>query len=364
MMDSTVNRRVFPLGSALPGLIVLITVSGFAAWAFTYSTALDRARTLEPRAHTPQALAHVARLALDHLDRQPWSQEAARLAAASLSRLDHPEQAEEYYRRAGTLDQSQLHTRAYAWVRANQRDQAIAAYRHLVERYPDDAEAQRLLAGLYYSRKQYQEAILAARRLSELPAGAIEGHRLLGTILHETGNPESAVDALERVVELDPSLARVPADGHAILWTYLAMDLISIGRADDAIRYLERALRSQDDPLMRVMLGRAYQQRGELDIAEEQWRRALQRDPALALGWLELGRLQLAQSRLDEAQESLSRAVQLAPEDYEVVFALRSVAQRQGDDDRARAFTQRLETLRARRESPMNGMGPRTLNVQ
>src|SRR5581483_8054984 len=79
--------------------LMLAGLGGLTGWNLTRSSALDEARRAYARVDLYAALQH----ALDHLDRQPWSREAALVAANCLSRLDYSDQAEAYYQRAGRL---------------------------------------------------------------------------------------------------------------------------------------------------------------------------------------------------------------------------------------------------------------------
>src|SRR5205807_9761401 len=109
------------------------------------------------------------RRAQDHLDPRPWSQRAARMAALCLSRLDFADSAEPYYRRAGRLSRDDLHVRAYGLVRANRRLQAEAAYRQILEQWPDDPLALRRLGAELITMMRWDEALEVARRLVRAP---------------------------------------------------------------------------------------------------------------------------------------------------------------------------------------------------
>ena len=61
------------------------------------------------------------RYSLDHLERRPWSREAALLAARCLSRLDFADAAEPHYERTGELDLNDLQIRAFGLVQGNHR---------------------------------------------------------------------------------------------------------------------------------------------------------------------------------------------------------------------------------------------------
>src|SRR3954468_1605627 len=115
-------------------LLAIASLLAFTAWNVTRSDALEEALAACRRGDFATGLGK----AEDHLDRRPWSREAARIAALCLSRLDFPDQAEGYYRRAGELGLDDLHVRAYGLVRGNRRQQAEEAYRQILSSRPED----------------------------------------------------------------------------------------------------------------------------------------------------------------------------------------------------------------------------------
>lgn len=342
-----------------PALLAAIASLAFAGWAWSRSDSLERATDLAARSAMPESLASVVGLALDHLDRQPWDQRAARLAAVSLSRLDQAAVAEPYYRRAGRLSLEDSRTRAYALARANRRDDAIAAYRAILAVWPDDIPALQMLGGIHYSRKEYDIALELARRLQELPGGEVQGHWRAATILHEIDYREDAAAEFEAVVRLDPELAQIPAEARPWFWFRAADDLLFLGQSDRVRTLLEPVVRQTDDPKLALLLGRAQYQSGALDVAGATWSRVTETHPRNATAWLELGRLRLARGQLPEAVSALERAVELEPRDIEAHYSLRTAYTRTGQGEQADRVSQRLDQLRAGAPPTSGGMGPR-----
>ena len=129
--------RLRGAASALSGLALLVGLLGLTAWNVTRSAALMEARRKYARGELVSCLEY----ALDHLQRRPWSREAALLAARCLSRLDHSDAAEPYYERAGELDLDDLQTRAFGLARGNDRLRAIEAYDQILARWPENVTA-------------------------------------------------------------------------------------------------------------------------------------------------------------------------------------------------------------------------------
>src|SRR3954467_2543372 len=88
--------------------LVLAGLLTLTVWNHTRWEALGEAQAAYGRGDFVSGL----RRAYAHLDRCPWSGQAARVAALCLSRLDFPAAAEPFYRKAGTLEVEDLHVRA------------------------------------------------------------------------------------------------------------------------------------------------------------------------------------------------------------------------------------------------------------
>lgn len=348
------RRRPRP-AAALVLLVLLLAT----AWSVTRSGALGEAEAAYSRATDPPGLSRALRLALDHLDRQPWSRGASLIAARCLSRLDFVDAAEPYYRRLGTLDLSDMHLRAYAILRANRRDRAIEAYRDILRSHPDDVEASRILGGIYYSRKQYDDALAEARRLIANPLGVVQGHRLAATVYHEDALPEQAVGECERVLELDPRLESIPAEAQTVFWLSYTSDLLQLGRAGEARRLLTGLLAGREEPWIRAELGRAASQLGDFDQAEREWTRVSEQRPEAAEPWYELGRIALARTPPDPAKaaEFLERADSLVPSDYRVLFLLRNAYLRLDRKADADALIGRIDQARLKAKPAATGIG-------
>ena len=216
---------------------LLLGLSIATAWNLSRSDALEEARRAYTRGNAETCLQH----ALDHLERRPWSREAALLVARCLSRMDYTEEAEPYFRRAGALSLNDLHLRAYGLARGPHHDRAIAAYREILDRSPDDVIAMRRLAAVLLAQNDTPQLLELADRLSRVPGGEVVGAMLRGTVYHNESNPQMAVASFERVLELDPGLREMPAS-RKLFWDQLAKDLVECGRIEDACHRLEQAL--------------------------------------------------------------------------------------------------------------------------
>ena len=157
------------IGFAL--LAVLIALSAVTVWNTTRSDALKLLADSYTRGELASCLQH----SLDHLRRQPWSLEAALLAAHCLNRLDFAEQAEAYYDRAGDLSPNDLQIRAYGLVRGPHPEHAIPVFDQLLARSPGNVTAMRRLAAVLLAQNQTEEILKLAEQLDRTSHGAVVG---------------------------------------------------------------------------------------------------------------------------------------------------------------------------------------------
>ncbi len=322
---------------------LLIGLLGLTAWIQTRSDALAKAQL----AYNQADLLHCLQHALDHLERQPWSSEAALLAARCLSRLDYADAAEPYYRRAGKLSLNDSQIRAYGMARGPHPDQAIAAYRAILEVAPENITALRRLAAILLAQKKTDDILKLADRLAKLPDGAVIGTTLRGVAYHNDNNPQQAVAAFKDVLKLDPELKEMPL-ARSLFWSHLVDDLIASGRMEDADRSLTQALENASDASLMNRLGMIYFLRGELDDAERSFRRAAEWDPSSFDPPMNLAKVALQRGRPHEALEQLNRAKLLAPRQYPVYYNLASVYRQLGQTAEADRIQATLKQFRQR----------------
>jgi tetratricopeptide (TPR) repeat protein len=112
-----------------------------------------------------------------------------------------------------------LRAQAYFLLRSGRGDEAVALYRHLVAREPDDMEAVLGFAGAQFAMYQRtgdetwrNPALETARRAAALAPNFWKPHMWLGVYEHGAGSIERAIDALARAAELDPGNEYVVAN--------------------------------------------------------------------------------------------------------------------------------------------------------
>ncbi len=295
--------------------------------------------------------------ARDRLKYSPNDRKAALLAGRCLSKLGLHDQAEEQYRRAGTEPMSldDLQDRAYGLVLLEQPRRAMEIYEQILTRWPDSTLALKRSAAVYMSLKEWRPVLTVADRLQSIPGNEVAAVTLAGIGHHELKHYTEAVSAAQSVLELDPELKEMPLP-HGLFWNNLALDLMAIGRTSEARDYLTRALQTSQDANLMELLGLTYSQEGEVDRAEQCWRKAVEWNPSNADALLGLGRLSLNRSQPREAETWLKRAVQASPDALEPVYNLARAYRLMGQTSEAEHFERLAASLRASQPA-RGGMG-------
>ncbi len=335
------RRRRWRRSSAAIAMLA-VGLFSLTAWNVTRSGAMVAAR----QAYSKEDFALALARALEHLDKQPWSGEAAVLAANSLSRLNYALEAEPYYRRAGRLELSDLQLRAYCLARGPRPELAIPAFQEVLARSPDNVTAMRRLAGvLLVYPDRMAELLKLAERLEKVAGGEIIGSTLRAVVYHNDQNPQQSVAAFERVLELDPDLREMPLP-RTLFWTELADDLVSAGRIEDASRYLASALSKTTDASLLNRLGWTYLLRSMLDDADRCFRQAAELAPTDHVAYLNLAKVAVLRHDEKTALAHLNRARALAPVRYDVLYSLALVYRQLGRTADADQLQQSIKRLR------------------
>jgi uncharacterized protein HemY len=173
---------------------------------------------------------------------------------------------------------------------------------------------------------------------------------------HELKHYDQAIMSALRVLELDHELKRMPLP-RTLFWNNLAIDLIAVGRTDEARRYLTDALAESQDAGLMELVGLTHSQEGALDEAERCWRLAESWDPENADVCLDLGRLALSRNRWGEAVSFLKRAADRSTEAVEPLYNLSQAYRMLGNASEAEHYRQLADQRRRTRPAAATGMG-------
>ncbi len=124
---------------------------------------------------------------------------------------------------------------------------------------------------------------------------------------HRIGDIDNALAAYARALTIDP--------GNAEASYYCGIALHQAGRSGDGIAHLETAVAAaSDDASYHFDLANLREANGRLDLAEASFRRAIELDPGLTDAHYNLGNNLLAQGRFDEAIDVYQQTLRLSPD--------------------------------------------------
>ena len=163
-----------------------------------------------------------------------------------------------------------IHANSLFWrLTKTEGEAAIAILGKAVERYPDYAPAHSMLAfamlisrllGWTLMAPQVKEAAALAARAAELDDSDPWAHLALGYAAHTMRRTEDAQQEFQRAIDLNPNFAAA--------YGYFGFTLAMVGRSDEAIAYLEQAIRmSPQDPqnaIFNMAMAVAHYPRGPL----------------------------------------------------------------------------------------------------
>jgi tetratricopeptide (TPR) repeat protein len=341
-------RRTAAIGS------LACTAGLFVTLAVWFGTSFDLTGTARA-AYTRHQYRDALQAAQSHLRFFPYDRRASLLAARCLTRLGQNREAEDHYRRAGRLDLDDMQTRAVGLLQSDRPWQAIVVYEDILAQWPDNALALKRSAAVRMGMKQWRKVLELAARLVAIAGEEVAGRTLEGIAHHELKQYAQAVSASSRVLDLDPELKTMLLP-RTLFWNNLALDLMALGRTDEARANLLRALSGSDDAGLKELLGTTYSQTGEFDQAERYWQEAVSLDPKIADAWLGLGRLAMSRRHWKQAAEFLTRAAELSVDAVEPLYNLSLAHRMMGEMDKADRF-RRLADQKRRNSPERGGMG-------
>jgi TolB-like protein/tetratricopeptide (TPR) repeat protein len=225
---------------------------------------------------------------------------------------------------------------------------AIALFNEAIKRDPQYAAAHAGLADTYLNLFDYglmpatdatAKATAAATRALELDDRLAEAHNSLAHIhLHEWRWADAEKE-FKRAIDLSPSY---PSAYH-----WYALYLTSVGRVEEAVAAIERA--QELDPVsMRISadVGQAYNAARLPDRAIEQERKVLELDPNFRVAYWIRGLAYEQKGMLGEAVEQFREALKRSPGNPNYLGALGHALALHGDAAEARRIAEGLEKKR------------------
>jgi serine/threonine protein kinase/tetratricopeptide (TPR) repeat protein len=187
-------------------------------------------------------------------------------------------------------------------------DKAIEAYEKLLELYPDDLIARTNLAVNYSNIEETQKAREQYELIiREYQDTYIFDYLNLASIYDEMGSFDLAKEILDKAVNVFPDNARVP---RALAWSYRMQ-----GKYEFALEEMDKAFALAPTDWDNFLdKGTIYFYRGDLEKAEEAYRKLLEKEEPAARSWgtAGLGLLFRLQGRYQDSIEMAKKGIEQA----------------------------------------------------
>ena len=232
--------------------------------------------------------------------------------------------------------------------RAGRLNEALALYRHVLERDPRHADSLHRLGEIAHSAGGHDLAVEMIEKAIAVVPRAARFHATLGAALAAQGKLDQAVAAYRRAVEIDPSVAAA--------YVNLGAALRELRQFEESAAACRRAI-ALEPGLAEAHndLGVALFQLGRLDEAEACCRRAVSLNPNFAAAHSNLGNVLQGLERFQEAVACYARALALRPDLVAALSNLGAAFQQLGLlDDALACYRQTLALTPADAEVQIN----------
>ncbi len=317
------------------------------------------------------------------LKRSPRDRRILEALGSIYARTDRWKQAEESFRAALAVEPASTGARlglAAVCIDTGRYDEARVLLAEVQRRDPANPAARLKGALLDVRLGRTAEAEAGAREaIARQPASA-EAHYILGLALERRAAIAEAAAEMRRAREISPDhpgalshlvtlLTRLGQTAEAARWRAAQQEALSRLHVEERVRdhrikaveafnredykaalgeFQAIAREDPDDPQVHLHLGSTFLALGNPDEAKRALDRCLAIDPRNDRALAEMGRLHALANRLDEAIESLEKAVAVNPEFAEPHYYLAGIYMARGEPERYREEMRIFNDLRAR----------------
>ena len=213
----------------------------------------------------------------------------------------------------GTTILEQMRARAVQLFKTGKFEEAVSAYRAILEVVPGDFEAIRHMGQVAIQLGHLEEARKLLDTATRLKPEHEEVWLHHGMALQHLGRTDEALASYQRATGLKP--------GYAEALFCIAVTEKTAGRAKDALSSFNRFIEVRDDqPLAFLHRGDLLRDRGDFAGALADYETALTLKPDYLDGWLHRGTLLTEERRSAEALECYDQARLLAPQNGSVWY--------------------------------------------
>lgn len=218
-------------------------------------------------------------------------------------------------------------------------NKVIREYEAISRLAPQDASALLMLGRLYRHAGLPDEAIAALEKSLKVAPSSEETLSLLGELYSDRNEMGKAIDLFERAFKLNPV--------SPVLLMRLGLAYEQTGEFKKAVEVYRSGMDSEltNATLLRKYLAHALMRDGQIDLAEEEYRKFLEVDPDDGESHLGLGRISLRRHRFEHALEHFKKADASLRNNVAVVYELARLYEELGRFEEAQEGFERMLNL-------------------
>jgi len=217
-------------------------------------------------------------------------------------------------------------------------DEALKIYEDMINKNSDDADALCNIGLIYYQKGDLKKAEETFLKCLEKDSGIQEAYFNLGRLYHNNREFEKALTYYKEVVVNNPD------DG--ITYYYMGECARAVGRLDDAIAFLDEAIRLQPNNLeVGVTLATLYIEKRDYQKAEDVLRVTLVSHTDVEAIHYSLGLILKEQGKIESALAQFNKVVQLDDTHVQGFYELAECCMELGFEDQAEPFYAKASKL-------------------
>jgi tetratricopeptide (TPR) repeat protein len=304
--------------------------------AFWAPSSLELARSSVETGHFNEAIGYY----FQYLENEPDDWGARMELGLVLNEVDRPQALAEF-RKVPPESEARIDALkqiAAICVSTERLREAEEALRELVEKTPEDGDAQLMLAELYFREGNATAALPHAQKSAGLNPKLPRAHFLLAEVLDDLNRPAEMVEPLHDALELDP-------ENYAANLN-LSYAYSEAGEPARSRHHAEWCLaKNPKDVSARRFLALALRDQGETDKALAEIERALETDPNDLEARLVEAELLLFQRQAEEAFRRLEPFGKTYADDRRVAALLARAAAAAGLSQQAEEYRKQVQKL-------------------
>ena len=208
-------------------------------------------------------------------------------------------------------------------IRTGQPAQAVTVLESVLQRQQSSL-GYKLLGMAHMTEQDYARATAAYRRYQELAPNEPDAAFRVGTSLASEGKTPGAIASFEKALELAPTYVE-PLGAIATLHGQNQRLGAAIQRVEAQMAKIERTGQHH------FLLGQLYLMSNQVDMAEAEYKKAVQLSPDLSAGYAQLAGIYVRSGRNEVAIAEMDQALENNPENQPILM-LKGMIQHQGGD--------------------------------